>query len=331
MPLRLKEPRPGKTPNYYIRGTYLGVSVDQTAGTPERQKARRELKRLEQEIERGAFTPRGAVVFAEAALSYIRAGGEDKFLIPLNDLLGETPLEDLDQATIDAAAVTLYPDAAPATRNRQVYTPVSAILKHAGVHRPLRRPKGAQGKVRTEWLWPEQASAVFDAAGEVDPEFRAFLVLLTYCGPRLSEALRISCNDVRLDEAFAFCGTTKNGDPRPMHLPPAVIAELANHPRGLDRGGEPLFRFRKNGYLYGLMARVKEKVALPVDLGFHLLRHTYGTWMRRYAGLDAIGLVNTGTWKDPKSAARYAHSVVGEEARRADLLPTPKRGKSVDL
>ncbi|WP_436798696.1 hypothetical protein [Mesorhizobium escarrei] len=45
--------------------------------------------------------------------------------------------------------------------------------------------------------------------------------------------------------------------------------------------------------------------------------------MRGYAGLDTRGLVGTGRWKDEKSAARYEHVVVSEEARKADLLPVP--------
>lgn len=43
----------------------------------------------------------------------------------------------------------------------------------------------------------------------------------------------------------------------------------------------------------------------------------------RVGGLDTRGLVGTGTWKDQKSAARYAHVVVTDEAQRAALLPTP--------
>jgi hypothetical protein len=33
MPIKLKPPREGKSPNYSIRGTYLGVYVDETTGT----------------------------------------------------------------------------------------------------------------------------------------------------------------------------------------------------------------------------------------------------------------------------------------------------------
>lgn len=324
MPLKLVPPRAGKSPNYTIRGTHLGVGVNRTAGTPDRAGARKALLKIKDDIECGAFAPRQGVTFASAALAYLRAGGEDKFMGPLSEHFGNMPIEQIEQAAIDEAAVTLYPDASAATRNRQVYTPVSAVLKHSGHDAKLKRPKGAQGQVRVDWLWPEEAAAIFRAAGEVDAEFRTFLILLTYCGPRLGEALAITVGQVRLQESFAFIGRTKNGDPRPCHLPPIVVAELANHPSGMDRGGERLFRFRKNGALYTLMKETMGKAKLDKHVSFHTFRHTWATWMRRYAGLDAKGLVATGAWLDEKSAARYEHVVVSEEAQRANLLPLPK-------
>jgi integrase len=261
MPLSLREPRPGKTPSYYIRGTYLGVRIDRTTGTADRATARKALARVKADIERGAFAPKQALSFAAAALSYIRAGGEALFMAPLNDHFGDTALIDIDQAAIDAAAHTLYPNASPATRNRQVYTPVSAVLKHASYDFKLRRPKGAQGQTRVDWLWPEEANALFEAAGKVDAEFRLFLILLTYCGPRLSEALRIRIGDVRRDESFVFIGKTKNGEPRPVHLPPVVIAELEAFADRFDKPADTLFRFRKNGALYHLMKETRARAA----------------------------------------------------------------------
>jgi hypothetical protein len=118
---------------------------------------------------------------------------------------------------------------------------------------------------------------------------------------------------------------TKNGEPRPVFLPPHLVAALRTHPRGLDRPGERVFRFSKNGYIYRLLreAAAKAGVTLPKRAAFHIFRHTYGTWLRRYAGMDTRGLVGTGAWKDRKSAERYTHVVVSEEAKRAALLPAP--------
>jgi len=98
------------------------------------------------------------------------------------------------------------------------------------------------------------------------------------------------------------------------------VAALANLGGG-DTGR--VFPFRKSGHLYHLLraAAAKAEVELPERSAFHLFRHTYATWMRREAGLDTKGLVATGAWKDRKSADRYEHVIVSEEARKAALLP----------
>jgi hypothetical protein len=44
--------------------------------------------------------------------------------------------------------------------------------------------------------------------------------------------------------------------------------------------------------------------------------------MRRYGGADVQGLVATKNWRDPRSAARYAHAVARDEWNRVDQLPT---------
>jgi len=42
-------------------------------------------------------------------------------------------------------------------------------------------------------------------------------------------------------------------------------------------------------------------------VGVHTFRHTWTTSMRRYGGADVQGLAAMKNWRDPKSAARYAH------------------------
>jgi hypothetical protein len=81
--------------------------------------------------------------FSTAALAYLRADGEARFLAPLLKHFGETPLEDITQDKIDAAAAFIYPEATAATRNSQLYSPLSAVMKQAGVERVIRRPKWA--------------------------------------------------------------------------------------------------------------------------------------------------------------------------------------------
>jgi integrase len=344
MPPKLYEPDP-KHPTWRVRGKYLGVSVDRSTGTREKKVASRILAKWKDDIERGAYAKAEDPTFASAALSYMQAGGESRFLEPLIKHFGLTLLARITQADIDAAAAALYPTDTAATRNRQVYTPVSAVLRHGGVKSGLTRPKGASGEPRLVWLTQEQAFALVAAAKarigqaerrveETPPQFKgaaqagvrsarrfvALIVFLLYTGCRLTEALRVRPQDVELQRAFAYVGKTKNGKPRPVHLPPQVVAELAN----IEFGKERVFGVSaKCGRLYAWLDEIATAagVHIPDRVAFHIFRHTFGAWMRRFGGLDTSGLVGTGAWQSRKAAAVYEHVEATEEAAKADLLP----------
>jgi integrase len=325
MPLKLHPPRPNN-PSWTIRGTHLGKYVERSSRTTKRALAVKVLRQIEREIERGEFSEPGEPTFASAAAAYMKAGGERTYLTKLLEHFGDTLLREIDQAAIDDAAARLYPNASSATRNRSAYTPISAVLRHSGITINLRRPKGSSGNKQTAWLWPEQAAALFEEAGKIDKEFATLLIVLCYTGMRLSEVLNLTWDRLKLTDEFAYVSDTKNNEPRAVFLPPVTVAVLTNHCQGVSTGR--VFRFAKSGHLYSLLrkAAFKAGVDLPKRSAFHIFRHTYATWMRRYAGLDIKGLVATGAWKDPKSADRYSHVVVTEEARRAVMLPTLKRG-----
>jgi integrase len=326
MPIKLVPPRLGKTPYWSGRGTHFGQYVNRSTKARERALASKIVRKWEREIERGEFVEPGEPTFASSALAYMRAGGERRFLTPLLKHFGETPLKRIGQADLDEAAATIYPDASPATVNRQLYTPAIAVLRRGGISLQFRRPEGAAGKQLTTWLWPEQATALIGEAMNLDAEFGTLCVMLLYTGLRLSEGLRSEIDRLRLDEGYLYMPRTKNGQARSVFLPPLAIEALREHPRGLERPGARIFKFHKGGHLYSLLraAAARAGVTLEERQAFHIFCHTYGTWMRRYGGLDLRGLVGTDRWKDIKSTARYAHVVTSEEAQRAALLPAWK-------
>jgi integrase len=340
MPIKLIPPRQGKTPYWAGRGKHLGRYVDRSTKALTKPLARKVVRQWERAIERGEFATPSEPTFASAVVGYLKSSGDPRPTSKLLEYFKSTPLSQINQAAIDTCALALFPDHTAATRNREVYTPVSAILKGAGYDFKIRRPKGSRGKVITDWLWPEQAFRLFEAAAKLDAEFAIFLNYLCYTGCRISEALRLNCNELRLSEAFSFHRQTKNGDPRAVFLPPVLVAQLANHPRGLERGTQRVFRFHQGGSLRYLLLsgcmiacglpkpkRVKKgktpaKEKFELDfVNFHTFCHTYGTWMRRYGKRDVKGLVGTGRWKSEQSASRYAHVVPGEDAAMAVLLP----------
>jgi integrase len=350
MPLKLHPPRAGKTPNFSIRGTYLGVAVDRSAGTPKRHIAQQQLKQLEDQIERGEYPPKPAVpvgaTFLSAAVAYMKTGGDRKGLARLIQHFGETPISEIEQADIDAASLALFPTATPATRNRLVYTPASAVIRRAGRDFRLRRPPGAKGRQKTDFLRPEDAAAILNAT---EPSFRALLLVLLYTGCRVGEAMRMKWEYVDLQHRWAYIGETKNGDPRTTLLREDVTEALRALADGRSEG--PVFPFRRGGGLKDKLVAAKLKACgvtrpprkrgetkesrrIPPHrlkwVGFHTFRHTWATWMRRYGKADLQGLVATGNWRDPRSAARYAHVAAREEWGRVESLPSVAAGKSVE-
>ena len=191
MPLKLVPPRPGKTPYYSVRGTHLGQYVDRSTKSTLQTQAAKFLKLWKEEIERGAFSRPSEPIFLDAAVNYLAANGEERFMEALVEHFGQSRLQDITQQDVDQAAIKLYPKGTPATRNRQVHTPVSAVLKHAGIDIKLRRPKGWRGQKKTDWYTTENAFALFVAADRIDPEFGLFLRYPCYTGLRPSEALTL--------------------------------------------------------------------------------------------------------------------------------------------
>ena len=346
MPLSLRPPRKGKTPNFEIRGTYLGVRVELSSGTHKRSVANDQLRTIEKCIEDFGQYPApkpvghtGEPSFLSAAVSYLQNGGRRRYVASLIKHFGETPLSEMTQEAIDSAAMELHPKVTPATRNCYVYTPVSAIMHHAlGDNCPvIRRPKGAKGQERQVFMWPEDAFAILDEADKIDAEFGPYLLTLLYTGIRKTEGRTIFANDVRADDLAAWLRDTKNGDPRMLKLRESLAARLGAHLQA-NPGREYLFKFKEGGHFKHLLLRATMAACgLPCPkrrptgwkkpqfrlgfVGFHTFRHTWATWMRMYAGADLQGLGGTKNWKDLRSVARYSHVVPREEWDRVDRLP----------
>ena len=130
MSLRLKR-RAGR-PHWYMHGTVRGITVRETTGVADRKAAEAIRARREWEIIQGSvFGAEATATFVGAAVSYLEAGGERTYLGPIIARIGSVPLARIDQALIDRTARALYPDASPATLNRQAFTPIAAVLNHA--------------------------------------------------------------------------------------------------------------------------------------------------------------------------------------------------------
>jgi integrase len=327
----VKRPR---SPFWVIRGSIKGRRYEETTGTAERALAEEIRAKREAELFREAIYGRSAPAstsFAQAALAYVEEGGAKRFLRPVAEHFAETPLAKIDQDAIERGARRVYPQASAATRNRQFFTPASAVLHFAArrgwVSQPIiARPNVAAAPFR--WLTPEEAERLIAASS---PHLRPLVVFMLYTGARSGEALALDWRDLSLGRAHVTFTKTKNGEARGVPLHRRVVAELANLPH---REG-PVFR-RPDGLAYvgpkgaddtSAGSRIKKafrgavRRAGLVNVSPHDLRHTFATW--HYQGnRDLTALQKLGGWKSVAMVLRYAHVNVGELAASIDRLPS---------
>jgi integrase len=329
MPLKLTH-RP-KTPYWIIRGTLRGISVEESTGTCDRRVAEEIRAKREAEIlTESVYGRRATATFASAALSYLEHGGSKRFLEPAIRYYGVTPLARIDQDAIDIGAKKVYPNASPATRNRQFYGPVSAVLHHAAKRKwcepPIIQRPGASAE-RIRWLTIDEADRHIEACSD---HLRPLVIFMLYTGARTGEALWLDWRNVDLSRAHVSFPKTKNGEARGVPLHTRVVAALANLKGRTGEvfrrpDGRPYSRPRNAGDTSaGTRIKTAFKAACRraaiTDFHPHDCRHTWATW--HYAkNRDLIGLMKLGGWKSEKMVMRYAHVNVSELQHTIDKLP----------
>jgi integrase len=329
MSLRIVRRR--KSPHWVIRGTIRGIRVEESSGTRDKRVAEEIRAKREAEIlADSVYGRRATATFAEAALSYLEAGGNKRFLEPVIKHFGTTPLAKIDQDAIDLGARKLYPLVSPSTRDRQFYTPTSAVLKHAAKRRwclPLILERPDVSRPSIKWLKPDDANRLIDACGD---HLRPLVIFMIYTGARIGEALWLDWRDVDLRRRHVIFPKTKNGDARGVPLHDRVVVALANL---RHRAGE-VFR-RPDGLPYerpkraddtSAGSRIKKafagacKRAGIADFSPHGCRHTWATW-HYSANRDISALMRLGGWKTVSMVMRYVHANVEEHRHTIDSLP----------
>ncbi|WP_294931844.1 site-specific integrase [uncultured Paracoccus sp.] len=313
MPLKLL--RRGEI--WYLRGTVAGQRVYESTRIGDKRQAEIYRARREAEIiERASFGKAVTYTFAEAALAYMQSGGEGKYLARIIQHFGPRfRLGDLDNDAVNRAAQVLYPNAAPATINRQLITPISAVFNMASDDgkvsaRRFRRRK--EPKALPRWLTPEEAERLLEAC---DGRLLPIVAFLLGTGARTGEALGLSTKHLYLESQQAHVGITKNGDGKMVEFPTRTKRILAAC--GLPEAGA-VFRTPKGkpyritndlgdklgGQIKGAFDAARKAAQLGEDVTPHTLRHTWATW--HYAqNKDLILLMDRGGWKRPEIAMGY--------------------------
>lgn len=293
---------------FWYRGTVAGRELYRSTGTTEKARA----QRIAAEAEAAAWArhldgPGAGVTFAQAAIAYRQAGRSARFLEAIEDHFKDTHLRDITPGAVRALAIKLYPAASGATRNRQVIVPAAAVINHAAELEWCAPIKVKRFKVISKPKRPVDLAWIETFAAHASPHLGALAMFMFGTGARIGEAVALRWADVDLGAREALIRQTKTGgNMRLAHLPPPVVAALANIPSN-RQADEPVFGYAGRDSVTQPWAKVEARAGLD-HRSPHCCRHGFATEMLR-AGADVKTVAAAGGWKDAALLVRtYAHA-----------------------
>lgn len=285
--------------NWHFDCTVDGERHRKSAKTTDRRLAEDIAIKFENDLRRAVVHGEEAILtFPHALDLYVQDGKDTRFTLKLLDHFEKWKIKDITGPVIRNAAKIIYPEASAATWNRQVITPMRAIINHAADAKRLpkisvkrfkeekkRRPAG-----NTDWL-----AAFSKTAKALDmPETAALARFLFETATRVSEACRLTWDDVNLQLGVAFLERTKNGEGRKVFLTRAMVVDLAN-----IRSRHPtlVFAAANRSTVKKRIDKVITAAKLPRLTSHEFGRHGFATEMIVRNGVDVATTADHGGWK----------------------------------
>lgn len=116
--------------------------------------------------------------------------------------------------------------------------PTQAIINHAAGLELCRNLKVERFPIVTKRKEPATWPWVQAFMAEASPHLGALACFMFLTGARISEALSLRWVDVSLVERRALIKQTKIGDERRAHMPPVLVAAIANIPSNREPGAK---------------------------------------------------------------------------------------------
>ncbi len=298
----LKLTQRGKT--WHITGTLRGKRYRESTGTDSRPHAEALLSKRQSEIlDRDVWGEKRTSLFAEAVVLYVEGGGEARFLKPLLDRWGSRRIEEITASEVAQAARDIYPARTAATLDRQLYTPLNAVLRKgakAGLadFKVFERPKVKRQPVtipEESWLWAFIPHA--------SPRLAACVLFMSFTAARVAEACRLRWPDIDFARRKALLGITKNGKPREVALATIVIDALLK----LERGNGVVFGFAARWSVNQAIERVCKRAGLVYYSSHKIGRHAFAARLLK-AGHSTRVVQVAGGWSNIGIVAEhYGH------------------------
>jgi integrase len=297
---------------WWLDGSVSGIRIRESTRETDRKTAEGVALRRESETRRAAeFGPQAVLTFGAAVGFYLDDDStSDRYLAAIFAKWEHKLVRDIMPGNVTDLARELFPNAGPATRNRQVISPVQAVIN-------FNAKRGRCAPIRVERLFvpkhtPKVATMEWLNAfvGAASPHLGALALYMAMTGARISEAVRLNWSNVDLGKAEAKLGKTKNGHPRITFLPPPLVAAIANIP---DRGG-PVFGYRSRHSVQTPWLNAELRAGIPHISPHDAGRRLFATTMIQ-AGVDPVTVAEAGGWKSVRMVVEvYAQPADAKEA-----------------
>ena len=330
---------------WWLTGTVKAKDGEQRVheSTGETDEAAADAVRLSRENEAKAefnLSPKDRFTFTQAVDAYLDAGKDDRFILPLLDHFTATRISDLTGSKVREAAKALYPGAVYTTWNRQIVTPMKAVINHSAdtgdchavkikgftkKDRDVKKPTAAP-KRAVDRSYIDTFRAYTD-----DQRLRALMLFLFQTGARVSEAIDLdeASGDLDLINRTVTFRDTKNGEDRQADLTIEMVYEFQqlaewkearakadDYGKGARLGRHPntrVFGFRQRWAVYKAIKATCEAAGIPY-LGTHQPgRHSFATEMIVKNRVDVATTAKKGGWKDKRVLMdHYTHGDSGK-------------------
>lgn len=304
--------------------------IRESLGTPDEAVAAAKLEEIYREARKrrilgpDAPRPEDALTFADCARLYDAPAREAEYLIPIVRRIGKTKVRELTPAYVKALAKQQLPFASSDTWQRQVVTPIRAVINNAhelGRCPPIRvaaftreererqdRLRGKdsrQPRVPGSWPW---LLAFVDHATERDAALAYFMFRHGY---RIGQSIAMTrSKDMDLGRSRVRVHGAKGLPAHWVELDPEEVAMIANIPvpyRGAASDRVFCISGGRSGALYRRWRETCERAGIEYLPPHQAGRHGYGTEMIVRRKVDPVTAADK-RWASPAVMLKtYAH------------------------